>query len=227
MERVDIEPFILNRPGQNKLMPRKANYVNMKQILIVLLFTTNVLSQTNFKVAAQIDSMAKKDQFYCAIVRRIENKELDSIKLSDALELRQKCFSDNYGLARMILLKYGYPDNAMVGNTSTFNYWLIVQHMDNHKEFQKQVLDSMTNHLDKDLVNKQNWAYLYDRVKINYNELQVYGTQTMLNADSTSYMIKPTADIETLDIRRKSIGLWPISEYIDIMNKRYFGTIKK
>ncbi len=199
----------------------------MKYILILIFFTTKLLSQFNHLVATQIDSMAKKDQYYCAIVRRVENKELDSIKLSQALELRQKCFSDNYILANKILLKYGYPDNSKVGDNSAFNYWLIVQHMDTNKEFQKQVLDSMTNRLDKGLVSKQNWAYLYDRVKINYNELQIYGTQTMLNADSTSYIIKPTADILDLDKRRVSIGLWPIAEYINIMNKRYFGNIKK
>ena len=85
----------------------------------------------------------------------------------------------------------------------------------------------MTTRLAQNLVNKQNWAYLYDRVKINYNELQLYGTQTMLNKDSTSYTIKPTIDTENLDKRRVSIGLWPNAEYIDIMNKRYFGNIKK
>jgi hypothetical protein len=171
--------------------------------------------------------MATKDQFYGGVVRRVENKELDSIKIDDALKLRQKCFLDNYFLAKQILSKYGYPDIHKVGNRASFNYWLIVQHMDEYKEFQKQILDSMTTRLAQNLVNKQNWAYLYDRVKINYNEMQLYGTQTMLNKDSTSYIIKPTIDTENLDKRRISIGLWPIAEYIDIMNKRYFGNIKK
>ena len=199
----------------------------MKHILLFILFTTKLFSQINYSVAAQIDSMAKKDQYYCAIVRRVENKELDSIKLSQAIELRQACFTDNYTLANKLLLKYGYPDNSKVGNIPAFNYWLIVQHMDNNKEFQRQVLDSMTPRLDKELISKQNWAYLYDRVKINYNDLQVYGTQTMLNADSTSYIIKPTANIIDLDKRRASVGLPPIAEYIALMNKRYFGNIKK
>jgi hypothetical protein len=204
-----------------------ASYKDMKLILIFIFLTTKLFSQINFELATIIDSMATKDQFYGGVVRRVENKELDSIKIDDALKLRQKCFLDNYFLAKQILSKYGYPDILRVGNRASFNYWLIVQHMDEYKEFQKQILDSMTTRLAQNLVNKQNWAYLYDRVKINYNELQLYGTQTMLNKDSTSYIIKPTIDTENLDKRRVSIGLWPIAEYIDIMNKRYFGNIKK
>lgn len=75
----------------------------MKLILIFIFLTTKLFSQINFELAAIIDSMATKDQFYDGIVRRVENKELDSIKINDALKLRQKCFLDNYFLAKQIL----------------------------------------------------------------------------------------------------------------------------
>lgn len=71
------------------------------------------------------------------------------------------------------------------------------------------------------------YAYLVDRVKINTGQLQIYGTQMILNNDSTSYIPRPVIDPDKLDERRHSVGLPPMDFYINAMNENYFGTLKK
>lgn len=71
------------------------------------------------------------------------------------------------------------------------------------------------------------YAYLIDRVKINSDEPQLYGTQLEINMDSTSYEPKPTIDLQNLNKRRTEMELVPIEEYIKTMNEKYYGTLKR
>ena len=88
------------------------------------------------------------------------------------------------------------------------------------------MLEKMKIECERNNASKLYYAYLIDRVKVNSGELQIYGTQMQLNADSSSYEPKPVVEPEKLDERRKKVGLVPISEYIETMNQRYFGTLK-
>ena len=81
--------------------------------------------------------------------------------------------------------------------------------------------------MERKNANPSNYAYLVDRVKVNTNKLQIYGTQMILNKDQTSYEPKPVIDPENLNKRRESVGLGTIEEYIGIMNSHYRGSLSK
>lgn len=102
-----------------------------------------------------------------------------------------------------------------------------MQHQDNHPEFQKEVLVMMKVQADNGQASLSNYAYLLDRVKVNTKQLQVYGTQMILNAEQTSYEPKPVIEPEKLNERRKQVGLGTIEDYIQLMNSRYYGDLKK
>ncbi len=72
-----------------------------------------------------------------------------------------------------------------------------------------------------------NYAYLVDRVKVNMGQKQVYGTQMELNKEQTSYVPKSVNDPDKLNERRANVGLGTIESYIETMNTRYFGSLKK
>ena len=102
-----------------------------------------------------------------------------------------------------------------------------MQHQDRHSQFQEEVLHKMKEEADKGKASVINYAYLLDRVKVNTGQLQVYGTQMILNSTKTSYEPKPVVEPSKLNERRKSVGLDTIESYIETMNSRYFGTLKK
>jgi uncharacterized protein YfeS len=119
---------------------------------------------------------------------------------------------------KAILANYGFPDKSIVGEIGMESIFFIIQHADMDKEFQKSQLPSIEQAVKKGDLDGQKYAYLYDRIKTNEGEPQLYGTQ-FSNVDSEKNIaeLAPVADIENLDKRRKEIGMMPISIYKELM----------
>ena len=81
--------------------------------------------------------------------------------------------------------------------------------------------------VDKGKASPSDYAYLVDRVKLHKGEKQIYGTQMQLNSEGTSYTPRSVIEPEKLNERRADVGLSTIEEYIDLMNSRHFGDLKK
>jgi hypothetical protein len=201
----------------------------MKTTIVILsLFFQNIcLSQTNELLSKQIDSMKEIDQYWRGMIRRIDNKETDSVTREFANKKIQETDSLNFIKVNKLFDKFGFPGFKEVGKQSSHNFWLLVQHFDKEPNFQEKVLKKMKVEVDSNNTSKSNYAYLVDRVKVNTGQLQIYGTQMVLNKDSTSYEPKPLFEPEKVNERRQSILLPPIENYIEMMNKRYFGTLKQ
>lgn len=133
----------------------------------------------------------------------------------------------NFIQIKKLFDKYGFLGYDKVGKEGSSNFWLLVQHADKHPSFQDSVLTKMKIEADKGNASLKDYAYLMDRVKINTGQLQIYGTQMVLDSTKTSYTPKPTVEPDKLNERRMSVGLNTIEEYIKIMNKHYFGTLQK
>ena len=67
----------------------------------------------------------------------------------------------------------------------------------------------------------KDYAYLYDRVKINRDQLQQYGTQMRVDTLKMTCEPKPVEDPVKLNERRKQVGLSPMEDYIRIMNESF------
>lgn len=66
----------------------------------------------------------------------------------------------------------------------------------------------------------QSYAYLYDRVRINGVEKQLYGTQFAdVDPVNGTVTLAETEDIDNLDHRRMGIGMMPIEMYKELMIK--------
>lgn len=203
----------------------------IKTNLLFLMLTFNGLAQDSLNVELQsrIYKMYELDQTYRVQLRKFHNNELDTAiyNLSEIEAKIQEADSLNYYELKQIIDYYGFPGFDLVGEDYSNSFWNIVQHQDHNLAFQLLVLDKMKIECDRNNASKLYYAYLIDRVKVNAGEYQIYGTQMKLNSDSTSYEPKPVIDPENLDSRRKEVGLIPIGEYIETMNSRYFGTLKK
>ena len=176
-----------------------------------------------------LDSLVAEDQKWRDYMTKYWNGELkgDTISINKIGNNCKLTDSLNYFHLKEIFSRYGFPNYDLVGKDGSFNFWLLVQHQDMRPDFQDSVLVRMKVEVDSGKASASNYAYLVDRVKINKHQPQVYGTQMGLNNDSTSFEPKDVIEPEKLNERRKSVGLDSIESYIQMMNERNAGSLKK
>lgn len=177
---------------------------------------------------SQIDSMEKEDQKWRSMIRMNTNGEIDDPEITESYLLSKMRSTDSLNFFKLQALfnQYGFVHIDMIDSASAHNFWLLVQHQDKHPDFQQEVLVQIHSYCLKGLASVYDYVYLLDRVRINTDRLQVYGTQVILKDDSTGFMTKPVIDPENLNKRRKEVGLFSIEEYLDMMNERYQGSLK-
>jgi len=199
-----------------------------KAFTLLLVFNPLVLfCQINIAAAANhIDSMVVEDQKWRNLLTQVDNNGIDTITRQEVVKQINQVDSLNYLKLKNIFNEFGFLGNDKVGEKTSHNYWLLIQHMDKYPTFQDSILSEMKVEAKKGNASLIDYAYLIDRVKVNNNLLQIYGTQMRINADSSSYEPKPLIEPHSLDERRKEVGLPPMKYYIQTMNKRYYGNLK-
>lgn len=121
---------------------------------------------------------------------------------------------------KKIIIEFGFPTRQLVGKDAMHGIFLIIQHSDGDKEWQKDQLLNIERAVKQGDMDGQSYAYLYDRIKINSGKKQLYGTQ-FKNVDSINKKVElaDTEDVENLDRRRMEVGIMPIHMYEQFMLK--------
>ena len=120
-----------------------------------------------------------------------------------------------------IIAKYGFPTKKMVGKDAMNGVFFMIQHADGENAWQKSQLTNIKNAVKMGDLDSQSFAYLYDRIKINSGEKQLYGTQ-FANVDAVNNIVEldKTEDIDNLDKRRMEIGMMPMYKKLMLKNIR-------
>src|SRR5690606_20536088 len=106
----------------------------------------------------------------------------------------------------------GLPTARQVGLEGVSAAWLLVQHADRDPDFQHQVLDAIMPLVESGEVSSHDFALLTDRVLVNADKPQRYGSQLM--AVDGKWQAKPMEAPEKVDQRRASLGQMPLADYI-------------
>ncbi|MEN1678774.1 MAG: DUF6624 domain-containing protein [Planctomycetota bacterium] len=132
--------------------------------------------------------------------------------------------AENTRWMKGVIADHGWPTPKLVGKDGAAAAWLLVQHADADRKFQRRCLDLMMA-LPADQVSRQNVAYLTDRVLLAEGEKQRYGTQFF--PYHGKLLLRPVEERETLDQRRREMGLPPVAEYLRMAEKFYgIGKVK-
>lgn len=123
--------------------------------------------------------------------------------------------------------KYGFLGFDLVGEEGSSNFWLMVQHSDHNPVFQKEVLAKMKIEVDKENAIPSNYGLLVDRVNLNTGMKQLYGTQVTYNMETGQAYPKSLEDSTNVNIRRMSVGLKPLEEYLNDMTQMHFEMNKE
>jgi hypothetical protein len=110
----------------------------------------------------------------------------------------------NTQVMKEIIAEYGWPGETLVGTMGAQAAWLLVQHADHDREFQKQCHHLLETAVKSDEAQAQHLAYLTDRICVGDGVPQIYGTQ----------LDYPITDLEHVDERRAVMGLDSLAEYI-------------
>ncbi len=121
----------------------------------------------------------------------------------------------NTSVLKKIIKKIGFPTVQMVGAKASKGAWLIVQHADKDVQFQKKVLKQLRILYEKNPRSICNLAipYLTDRILVNSNKKQIYGSQLHLLKNG-KLVVQPIQNKKQVNILRTQWDLPPIEEYL-------------
>ena len=117
-----------------------------------------------------------------------------------------------------LVAQIGWPTVSKVGSEGSHAAWLLVQHADHDVDFQKECLTLMKSAPEGE-VERRDVAYLEDRVRVNSNQLQLYGTQ-FIEVNGT-FVPRGIECLEKVDERRLSMGLGTLQKGIEQMRETY------
>lgn len=123
-----------------------------------------------------------------------------------------------------LLNEYDWLDSHRFGERVSMAAWILVQHADDHVDLQALALERMEPYLETGGVDKGNYAYLWDRVAVNRDRKQRFGTQpTWECTDDGKLTLQPLEDPETVNIRRAAMGLGTVEDGLAEMAKSVCG----
>ncbi len=124
---------------------------------------------------------------------------------------------------KTILALYGWITISKFGNEADRHAWLLVQHADHDPLFQAGCVFLLQQLMPLGETDPQNYAYLYDRVALNFQSLglkQKYGTQVE-EKDGKWQLMPFEGTLEQVNQRRQEVGLGSVEDYLINSKKLY------
>lgn len=137
----------------------------------------------------------------------------------DTLDMvRQQAIDEaNARILDKIIKNYGWPTSEMVGLDGVAAAFLVVQHAEHN--FQKRMLPAINTSFERGDLNAGDYALFVDRILVNDGLPQRYGSQADIR--DGMLVLFPIEDRQNLAVRRASLGLPPLKEYIEQMETFY------
>lgn len=185
--------------------------------VLLLLLSSTVFAQKNKLLKNTLAKMVIWDQKAAGLPP--EGTAFESPKWQN---FKDSVFTSHYGRLKAVFASMGFPGEDMVGKEGSKHFWLMVQHLDKWPAFQQQVLNSMEKEVAKQNASAKDFAYLTDRVRLNTGQKQVYGTQVTYNTDSCKAIPRALENPESVNQRRKAVGLETLEKYLNGMSEMHF-----
>jgi hypothetical protein len=135
------------------------------------------------------------------------NQEMEAVHNSNAKELNQ------------IMDTIGFPTSDKVGKEASNAAWLIIQHSIGQPDFMKKCAALMEKEIENEHADQINLAYLVDRIAVLEGKPQLYGTQFDWDENGEMSPVQ-VDDYDTVNKRRKAIGLHTLDTQIKVMRER-------
>ena len=175
---------------------------------------------SNEELAGELIEMEVKDVAAIEETRKAK-KEADPKALEAAAQRWSEIKQRNTTRLKVVINRYGWPGRALVGDKAAHAAFIVVQHSDHDREFQKTCLPLLQAAGRRGEIELWQIAFLTDRILVAEGKKQLYGTQFDPCEHSPDDPDSPCAieDPERLELRRKEMGLPPMSDYLKLMKE--------
>src|SRR5437764_14843059 len=95
----------------------------------------------------------------------------------NALANTMRIDDENAVWLREVVTRFGWPGRTLVGDDGAHAAWLLAQHADRDRPFQKRCLGLLQKAVKSGEASGRDLAYLTDRVLVAEGKKQLYGTQ--------------------------------------------------
>ena len=128
------------------------------------------------------------------------------------LDLMRKQDSRNLAAVVSILEQCGMPTSKEIDRRHIETIFLVVQH--SKVKYQKKYFALLEESAKNGDLNESSIAKLKDRILVNEEKPQIYGTQLKIDINTNTVELYEIENPEFVNKRRKQVGLEPIEEYL-------------
>lgn len=202
-------------------------------ILIPLSFigcnsTRKISDSERQKIISDLDYIATIDQEYAGIPSEEMTRKYGKDKVWKIFEAkRDSVGKENQSKIKKMYAQYGFLGFKQVGKENTTKFWISVQHADDDVAFQKEILKVLKKEIEKNNAHKNEYALLEDRVAINSNQKQRFGTQVTYNETGQAVPKNGLTDSLHIEQLRAEYGLPTFKEYYNFMTTAHFEMNKE
>jgi hypothetical protein len=142
-----------------------------------------------------------------------------TVRLPDEVAAQwQRIDEDNTRWLTELVEARGWPGRTVAGADGAGAAWLLAQHADRDPVQQRAFLDALRGAVERGEASRAHLAYLEDRVRVNADQSQLYGTR--FTVTDGELVPRPIEDRPRLDQRRAEAGLEPFADYEARMRDR-------
>ena len=120
---------------------------------------------------------------------------------------------------KALVAKHGWPRRSEVGAEAAGAAWMVAQHADTDREFQRFALAQIEARVAEGEALPRFVGFLVDRLERAEGRLQVYGTQG--GCEGGRWRAFPSIEPETLEARRAALGMETLADY-EAMGSQFF-----
>ncbi|HEX3247821.1 MAG TPA: VWA domain-containing protein [Pyrinomonadaceae bacterium] len=166
----------------------------------------------NKKLKEELLKMATKQrEALIQVVERDQKNQSDKDKL-------HKLYEENTAKLCELIKTNGWPTTPLVDAEGVFAAFHILKNAATY-ELQRDLLPVIVAVIQKDPIQKKEFAGLYDRLRVGAGMKQLFGTQAV--SMGGFLVLYPVEDPAKLDARRAEFGLGPIDLYIKSLEQTY------
>lgn len=195
-------------------MALELSMMSIKKVCLLSL-TFFLFSFTSWNINTQEKVLQALNKIY------LDDQRVRSIKNMSKKHLEIMKFIDKINIIKVksIIRNYNWPFDTFITKESSKVIFLVIQH--STLDIQKENLELVKQAVTRDKLSLSNIALLVDRIAIQEGNLQIYGTQVNQDLNSSKWSVFPIKDVDSLDKRRKIMGLPPIAEYLKLWDIKF------
>lgn len=139
---------------------------------------------------------------------------------------RDSVGNDNQERIKKLYDRYGYLGFDKVGSNET-DFWISIQHADNDVEFQKKMLKALRKEIRRNNAPKLHYAMLEDRIAINTDQKQRFGSQVAYNKLGQAVPKNGLTDSAHVEQLRKEYDMPSFKKYYNDMTIMHYEMNKE